>query len=57
MESIVAKLKPVLRGWYGYVKQSHADMLREMDGWVGWRLRAVLRKRRGESYPRAYSNL
>ena len=47
MEAIVAKLNPVLRGWYGYFKQAHADLLREMDGWVRGRLRGILRKRRG----------
>jgi len=47
MEAIVAKLKPVLRGWYGYFKHAHADVLKEMDGWVRGRLRGILRKRRG----------
>jgi len=47
MEAIVAKLKPVLRGWYGYFKHAHADVLREIDGWVRGRLRGILRKRRG----------
>ena len=47
METIVAKINPVLRGWYGYFKQAHVDRLREMDGWVRGRLRAILRKRRG----------
>ena len=45
MEAIVAKLNPVLRGWYGYFKQAHVDLLREMDGWVRGRLRGILRKR------------
>jgi RNA-directed DNA polymerase len=47
MEAIVAKLNPVLRGWYGYYKHVHADTLREINGWVRGRLRAILRKRRG----------
>lgn len=47
MEAIVAKLNPILRGWYGYFKQARADVLREMDGWVRGRLRGILRKRRG----------
>jgi hypothetical protein len=47
MEAIVAKLNPVLRGWYGYFKQAHMDLLREMDGWVRGRLRGILRHRRG----------
>ena len=47
MEAIVAKLNPILRGWYGYFKQARADLLQEMDGWVRGRLRGILRKRRG----------
>lgn len=47
MEAIVAKLNPILRGWYGYFKQARADVLQEMDGWVRGRLRGILRKRRG----------
>ena len=46
MEAIVAKLNPVLRGWYGYFKHAHASLLEEMDGWVRGRLRGILRKRR-----------
>ena len=46
MEAIVAKLRPVLRGWYGYFKHASAEVLREIDGWVRGRLRATLRKRR-----------
>lgn len=46
MEAIVAKINPVLRGWYGYFKHAHASLLGEMDGWVRGRLRGILRKRR-----------
>lgn len=34
MEATVKKLQPVLRGWYGYFKNAHADALKELDGWV-----------------------
>ena len=47
MEAIAQNLQPVLRGWYGYFKHAHADVLKEMDGWVRGRLRAILRQRRG----------
>lgn len=47
MEALVKKLNPILRGWYGYFKHVHSDMLREVDGWVRGRLRGILRKRRG----------
>ncbi len=41
MEAIVAKLRPVLRGWDGYFKHASAEVLREIDGWVRGRLRAI----------------
>jgi RNA-directed DNA polymerase len=47
LEAIVAKLNPILRGWYGYFWHASADALAEMDGWVRGRLRSILRKRRG----------
>ncbi len=46
MEAIVAKLNPVLRGWYGYFKHACRAVMKELDGWVRGRLRAILRKRR-----------
>lgn len=47
MEALVAKLNPILRGWYGYFKHASGNSLSEMDGWVRNRLRGILRKRRG----------
>lgn len=47
MEALTTKLNPILRGWYGYFKHVHPDMLREVDGWVRGRLRGILRKRCG----------
>lgn len=47
LEAIVAKLNPILRGWYGYFRHACADALAEMDGWVRTRLRSIRRKRRG----------
>lgn len=47
LQAIVAKINPVLRGWYGYFRHASADALGEMDGWVRGRLRAILRKRGG----------
>jgi RNA-directed DNA polymerase len=43
---ILEKINPILRGWYGYFKQANASSLRQVDGWVRGRLRAILRKRR-----------
>jgi RNA-directed DNA polymerase len=47
LEAIVAKLNPILRGWYGYFRHASANALGEMDGWVRGRLRSILRKRSG----------
>lgn len=47
LEAIVAKLNPILRGWYGYFRHASAAALGEMDGWVRARLRSILRKRHG----------
>ena len=45
MEAIIAEINPVLRGWYEYFKQAHANTHTGVDGWVRMRLRSVLRKR------------
>jgi RNA-directed DNA polymerase len=42
---IVAKVNPILRGWYGYFRDSHPTSLSGPDGWLRRRLRALLRKR------------
>jgi RNA-directed DNA polymerase len=47
LEAIVAKLNPILRGWYGYFRHASAGALGEVDQWVRTRLRSILRKRRG----------
>jgi hypothetical protein len=41
MAAIVAKLRPVLRGWSGYFQHASANVLGEIDGWVRGRLRAI----------------
>ena len=43
--AIIAKVNPILRGWYGYFRESHPTGLSGPDGWVRRRLRALLRKR------------
>jgi len=45
LEAIIAKLTPILRGWFGYFKHSTENGLRTMDSWVRGRLRSILRKR------------
>ncbi len=46
---IIAKANPILRGWYGYFQSSYYSGLREPDGWLRRRLRAMLRKRHKRS--------
>jgi RNA-directed DNA polymerase len=40
LSDIVAKVNPILRGWYGYFRESHPNGLRGPDGWLRRRLRA-----------------
>lgn len=47
MHAIAKQLNPILKGWYGYFKHACQDLMREIDGWIRGRLRAILRKRRG----------
>jgi RNA-directed DNA polymerase len=45
LKEITAKVNPILRGWYGYFRDSHPTGLKGPDGWLRRRLRAMLRKR------------
>ena len=45
LSEIIAKANPILRGWYGYFRESHRTGLSGPDGWLRRRLRALLRKR------------
>ncbi len=45
LPEIIRKANPILRGWYGYFRESHPTGLRGPDGWLRRRLRAMLRKR------------
>jgi RNA-directed DNA polymerase len=42
----IAKINPVLRGWFGYFKHADRRAMNEVDRWVRMRLRSILRKRR-----------
>jgi RNA-directed DNA polymerase len=48
MEAIIARLNPMMRGWYGYFKHSIPNELEKLDGWLRRRLRAILIKRKGK---------
>jgi RNA-directed DNA polymerase len=45
LSDIVTKVNPILRGWYGYFRNSCPSGLQGPDGWLRRRLRAMLRKR------------
>ena len=45
LREIIAKVNPILRGWYGYFRESHPTGLSGPDGWLRRRLRAMLRQR------------
>lgn len=55
LAAIVARINPVLRGWFDYFKHSKSNTFPAVDGWVRMRLRSILRKRahrrgRGRGY-------
>jgi RNA-directed DNA polymerase len=45
LSELIAKLNPILRGWYGYFQDSQPWDLAKPDAWLRHRLRAMLRKR------------
>ncbi|NNM88240.1 MAG: hypothetical protein HKL95_06945 [Phycisphaerae bacterium] len=49
MEAVIAKVNPILRGWFGYFKHSYPTTFNPRDGWIRMRLRRTLRKRCGRT--------
>lgn len=47
LQALAQRLRPKLEGFFGYFKHTSAASLREVDGWIRGRLRAILRKRAG----------
>jgi len=45
LQVIISRLNPVVRGWFGYFKQSHYTTFTPLDKWMRMRLRSLLRKR------------
>ena len=45
LDTIIRKINPTLRGWFGYFKHSYKTAFPSIDGWVRMRLRSILRKR------------
>ena len=48
METIIASINPIIRGWYGYYRHGHWTTFRPLDSYVRGRLRSILRKRAGK---------
>ena len=46
LQVIISRVNPVVRGWFGYFKQSHYTTFTPLDQWLRMRLRSLLRKRR-----------
>jgi RNA-directed DNA polymerase len=43
----VATLNATLRGWFGFFRHCHGNVLSGLDGWLRGRLRSILRQRAG----------
>ncbi len=44
---VIARLNPVLRGWFAYFQHSHRTTFGPLDSWLRMRLRSILRKNCG----------
>jgi RNA-directed DNA polymerase len=47
LETIIATINPIIRGWYGYYRHGHRTTYAPLDSYVRMRLRSILRRRRG----------
>ena len=45
LDVIIAKINPIIRGFFNYFQNSIATSLETFDGWVRMRLRSILRRR------------
>jgi len=45
LSEIIARVNPMLRGWFAYFQHSHGNVFPSVDGWMRMRLRSILRKR------------
>jgi RNA-directed DNA polymerase len=53
VQTAIASLNPILRGWYGYFQHAHRFTFSAIDGFVRRRLRALMRRqhhRRGQGH-------
>jgi len=44
LQSVIATINPILKGWYEYFKHAHRNTFQAMDDYVRRRLRAMLRR-------------
>jgi RNA-directed DNA polymerase len=47
LERIITRLRPVLRGWFGYFQHCRRWVFPALDKWIRGRLRSILRRRCG----------
>jgi RNA-directed DNA polymerase len=45
MGATIARINPILRGWFGYFGYAKRTAFERLDGWIRGRLRSILRKR------------
>lgn len=44
LQTIIARIKPIQRGWFEYFKHAHRNSFPEQDAWIRRRLRSILKK-------------
>lgn len=44
LQTILARIRPIQRGWFEYFKHAHRNSFPEQDKWIRRRLRSILRK-------------
>ena len=58
LETIIARLNAVVRGWFEYFKYARNRTFPTLDGWIRMRLRSILRRRRKQrGAGRGWSNI
>ena len=45
METIIKRINPILKGWFGYFKQAYHYVHKKLDAWIRMRLRSIYRRR------------
>lgn len=50
LDTVIAEVNPILRGWFGYFRYGLGNVMRDVDGFVRRRIRDLLRKRRDKRW-------